>query len=140
MIRIRQRATSAKQQDIPDTPVAWRQLFAYLLPYKLRLIVAFIALVASTALSLVFPAVVSDVIDSVFENTDLALLDSITLLLLLVFLLRSIATFVQNYNLNFVGERIVVDIRQELYAHLQTLSIKFFIERRVGELISRHLG
>ena len=76
-------------------------------------------------------------VDSVFEDADLALLDSITLILLVVFLVRSVAAFVQNYNLNYVGERIVVDIRQELYAHLQFLSIKFYTDRRVGELVSR---
>ena len=122
---------------MPDTPVSWRRLIAYLGAYKLRLLIALLGVIASSALSLVFPAVIRDVVDSVFAEADLPLLDSITLLLLLVFLLRSLASFVQNYNLNFVGEKLVVDIRQELYAHLQSLSISFFISRRVGELISR---
>lgn len=137
MLRIRGRAKTANDREVPETSVSSLQLIAYLRPYKLRLLVALLGLVGSTALSLVFPAVIRDVVDSVFENADRALLDSITLLLLLVFLFRSLATFVQNYNLNYIGEKIVVDIRQELYAHLQTLSIKFFLDRRVGELISR---
>ena len=115
----------------------WRRMIGYLFPYKLRLLLAVIGLIFSAALSLVFPAVIQNVVDSVFTDADLGLLDAITLALLLVFAFRSVASFVQNYNLNFVGERIVVDIRQELYAHLQSLSIKFFTERRVGELISR---
>ena len=112
-------------------------MIGYLSPYKLRLLLAVIGLIFSAALSLVFPAVIQNVVDSVFTDADLGLLDAITLALLLVFAFRSVAEFVQNYNLNFVGERIVVDIRQELYAHLQSLSLKFFTERRVGELISR---
>ncbi len=115
----------------------WRRMIGYLFPYKLRLLLAVIGLIFSAALSLVFPAVIQNVVDSVFTDADLGLLDAITLALLLVFAFRSVASFVQNYNLNFVGERIVVDIRQELYAHLQSLSIKFFTDRRVGELISR---
>ena len=94
-------------------------------------------LAIASALSLVFPAVIQRVIDSVFTDADIALLDTITLALLAVFILRSLASFVQNYNLNYVGEKIVVDIRCQLYAHFQTLSIGYFNNKRVGELISR---
>ncbi len=127
----------ADQRDIPVTRMQWRRLLSYLRAYKLRLLVAAIGLTLASALSLVFPAVIQRVIDSVFIDADTALLDAITLALLAVFVLRSLASFLQNYNLNYVGERIVVDMRCELYAHLQTLSIRYYADRRVGELISR---
>ncbi len=137
MIRIRRGAPDHEAREVPDTPMQWRRVLAYLSPYKLRLFVAIIGVTLSASLSLVFPAVISSVVDSVFEEANLGLLDEITLLLLLVFLVRSLAAFVESYNLNYVGERIVVDIRQELYAHLQSLSIRFYSDRRVGELVSR---
>ena len=127
----------ADRRDSPATRMQWRRLLTYLRNYKLRLLLAFIGLVFASALSLVFPAVIQRVIDSVFEEADGALLDAITLALLAVFVFRSLASFLQNYNLNYVGERIVVDMRCELYAHLQTLSIRYYADRRVGELISR---
>ncbi len=122
---------------MPATPMQWRRLLSYLAAYKLRLLLATIGLCFASALSLVFPAVIQRVIDSVFTDADIGLLDTITLALMAVFILRSLASFVQNYNLNYVGEKIVVDIRCELYAHFQTLSIKYYNNRRVGELISR---
>ncbi len=125
------------RRDIPVAKMQWRRLIAYLRAYKLRLLLAAIGLMLASALSLVFPAVIQRVIDSVFEDADSALLDTITLALLAVFVLRSLASFAQNYNLNYVGERIVVDMRCQLYAHLQTLSIRYYADRRVGELISR---
>ena len=128
---------STDQRDIPATKMQWRRLLGYLQKYKLRLLLATIGLTLASALSLVFPAVIQSVIDSVLTDADFALLDRITLALLAVFVFRSLASFLQNYNLNYVGERIVVDIRCELYAHLQTLSIRFYTDRRVGELISR---
>ena len=137
MIQIRRNEPAANYRETPDIQVQWRRVLAYLSPYKLRLFLAIIGVTLSAGLSLVFPAVIQSVVDSVFEDADLALLDSITLILLVVFVVRSVAAFVQNYNLNYVGERIVVDIRQELYAHLQFLSIKFYTDRRVGELVSR---
>ena len=112
-------------------------MLGYLSPYRLRLSLAIIGLLFSAGLSLVFPAVIRNVVDSVFTDADLALLDTITFMLLAVFFFRSLAAFVQNYNLNYVGEKIVVDIRQELYARLLALSLQFYTDRRVGELISR---
>lgn len=112
-------------------------MLAYLSPYRWRLSLAFVALILSAGLSLVFPAVIQSVVDSVLQERNLQLLDAITALLLFVFVLRSFTSFVETYNLNYVGERIVVDLRQALYAHLQHLSLGFFVERRVGELVSR---
>jgi subfamily B ATP-binding cassette protein MsbA len=133
------RAAGSKpdEREVPNMPLNWRRMIAYLAPYKARLALALVAVVASAGLSLVFPVVIQGVLDSVLEQGDLPLLDSITFFLLVVFLARSLTSLVETYHLNYIGERIVVDIRQQLYAHLQTLSLQFFIDRRVGELISR---
>ncbi|MCU0511986.1 MAG: ABC transporter transmembrane domain-containing protein [Anaerolineae bacterium] len=133
------RAAGSKpdEREVPNMPLNWRRMIAYLAPYKARLALALLAVVASAGLSLVFPVVIQGVLDSVLEQGDLPLLDSITFFLLVVFLARSLTSLVETYHLNYIGERIVVDIRQQLYAHLQTLSLQFFIDRRVGELISR---
>ncbi len=137
-MRFRARVGGGKRKrDVPATRMQWRRLLAYLLAHKLRLLLSAIGLIFASALSLVFPAVIQQVIDSVFSDADVALLDAITLALLLVFVFRSLASFLQNYTLNYVGERIVLQMRSELYAHLQTLSIRFYADRRVGELISR---
>ena len=131
------RSPGGEKRDVPVAPMQWRRLLSYLSAYKLRLLLSTIGLIFAAALSLVFPAVIQRVIDSVFTDADIALLDTITLALLAVFIFRSLASFVQNYNLNYVGEKIVVDLRCQLYAHFQTLSIKYYNDRRVGELISR---
>lgn len=123
--------------EVPEGPVQWRRMLGYLRPYWGRLALALIGLVIGAGLSLVFPAVISNVVDSVLVAGDLELLNQITIALLLVFLLRSVTSFIERYNLNFVGEKIVVDLRTQLFDHLQTLSLGFFIQRRVGELVSR---
>jgi subfamily B ATP-binding cassette protein MsbA len=126
-----------EKAEVPDIPMNWRRLIGYLSPYKARMALAVVALVASAALSLVFPAVIGSVVDSVLRQGNTALLDQITLGLLAVFLLRSVTSLLENYNLNYIGERIVLDLRQQLYRHLQNLSLGFFANRRVGELVSR---
>jgi len=126
-----------RDREIPTGPVQWQRMIAYLSPYKLRLGIAFIALVFSAGLSLVFPAVIQNVVDSVLVNRDIQLLNQITVFLLGVFLVRSITTLIETYNINYVGEKVVMDVRNELYEQLQSLSIKFFTDQRVGELVSR---
>lgn len=133
----RRKAAEADVPEVPNAPLQWRRVLGYLSPYKMRLAIAMVALILSAGLSLVFPAVIQGVIDSVLEDRNWQLLDTITLGLLGVFLLYSFMSFVQTYLLNFIGERIVTDLRKQLYGHLQTLSLGFFIERRVGELVSR---
>ena len=138
MLRRRRRETKrGMEREVPTTPMQWRRLLAYLSSYKLRLLAATVGLVFAAALSLVFPAVLQQIIDSVFSEANVSQLDIITLALLGVFLLRSFASFVQTYNMNYVGEKIVVDMRCQLYAHLQSLSLRYYADRRVGELISR---
>ncbi|MBC7870292.1 MAG: ATP-binding cassette domain-containing protein, partial [Chitinophagaceae bacterium] len=123
--------------DTPQTPVQWRQMIAYLRPYLGKLLWALGATLVGAILSLVFPAVIQQVVDSVLDQRNYRLLDQITLFLIVVFMIRSISSFIEGYLLNYVGERVVVDIRRQLYAHLQQMSLFFFTERRTGELISR---
>lgn len=133
----RNRKKKTDDVEVPAGPVQWRRMLGYLRPYRSRLALALVGLVISSATSLVFPGVIQNVVDSVLEQRDFALLNNITLVLIGVFLLRSIAEFIENYHIAYIGERIVTDLRRELYSHLQTLSIAFFTERRVGELVSR---
>jgi ATP-binding cassette, subfamily B, bacterial MsbA len=137
MFRARRRAASREEREVPDVPVQLTRLLGYLRPYIGRMIIAIIALLVSSGLSLVFPSVMIGVVDSVLVSGNMQLLDQITIALLLVFLLRSFTSLVETYQINFIGERLVVDIREEVFRHLQSMSMGFFAQRRVGELVSR---
>ncbi|MDQ7036172.1 MAG: ABC transporter transmembrane domain-containing protein [Anaerolineae bacterium] len=138
-----QAKTNKDKREVPDVTLRWGRVIAYLRPYIRRLMVALVALVGSAVLSLVFPAVIGGVgeipgvLSTVLEQQDTELLNTITAVLLAVFFIRSITSLVETYNLNYIGERIMVDVRKQLYAHLHTQSLHFFTERRVGELVSR---
>lgn len=113
------------------------RLFSYLKPYRGRMVIAIIALLVSSALNLVFPWVIQNVVDSVLVNSDRGELNRITAVLIFTFLVRAVFTYIQNYSLTYTGERIVTDLRQQVYAHIHSLSLRFFALRRTGELISR---
>jgi subfamily B ATP-binding cassette protein MsbA len=131
---------ASTSSDTPRTPPSLteiRRLLSYLRPYRGYMVIAVIALLGGAVVGLVFPWIMQNLVDTVLAQGNLGELNRITVILIAVFVLRSAFYYVQNYYLAFAGERIVVDLRQAVYTHLQALSLRFFSDRRVGELVSR---
>lgn len=128
---------SGEDRPTPDTPVNWRRLLGYLKPYRGRMALAIAALSVSSAMGLTFPLVIVQLLDSVLKEQNLAQLNWLTLALIGVFFVQASFSLVMSYTLNFVGENIVLDLRAQLYRHLQNLSLGFYANRRTGEIISR---
>lgn len=123
----------------------WR-LLAYLLPYKKELAIGTAGAVLTTAVSLV-PAYVSGyLIDEVvkpFQDGTLSMNEASTLAWILVgalaatYLLREFFVWLRLNKMSILGEKVARDLRDELYAHLQTLSMDFYSKKQTGSIISR---
>ena len=135
------RRGAPRTQDGPDTtpntPINWRRLLGYLGPHKGRMALVIGALAVSSVTGLAFPLVIVQLLGSVLDQKDMGVLTNFTGILLVLFLIQASFAFVQGYNLTYVGERIVLDLRTSVYKHLQFLSLDFYANRRVGELVSR---
>jgi subfamily B ATP-binding cassette protein MsbA len=125
------------KSEPPKTPINWRRLFSYLAPHRARLALAIFSLLFATGLGLIFPLVIADLLGAVLAQQGYEALNALTLTLIGLFFAQAFFTFVQNYNLAYIGERIVFRLRNQLYAHIQRLSLEFFVLRRVGEILSR---
>jgi len=117
--------------------VPWRRLFRYLRPHLVPFSVAIGGLLLGSGLALMVPLVVAGLVTSVISGGDAAGLDRLLGGLVILFLAQSLGGFVQSYLLGVVGERIVAQLRSELFARLVTLSLDFHGRSRVGELVSR---
>jgi ATP-binding cassette, subfamily B, bacterial MsbA len=115
----------------------FRRLLGYVRPYLKWMTVAFITLLFSVALGLILPLVVRSLVDSVLIDMDQGMLNLLAGGLLVVFLVQALFSFAHRLTIAFVGERVIADLRIELYAHLQRLSLKFYADRRTGEIVSR---
>ena len=113
------------------------RLLSYTKPYRVRLIVALISLLIAGGLGLAFPQVVGMLIDAAFVERDSHKLNQFALLLVGLFASQAGFSFLRTYLLSYTGERIVADVRTQLYNHLTELPVSFFANRRVGELTSR---
>ena len=117
--------------------VNWSRLFGYLKPYKGKMTLAILALLVSSGFGLAFPLVIVRLLNSVTQAKSFAPLNNLAFLLVGIFLLQAIFSFVQSYLLAYIGEHIVYDLRTSLYDHLQQLSLDFYSNRRVGDIISQ---
>jgi subfamily B ATP-binding cassette protein MsbA len=135
--RPRRDTTPAESKEDRPSIQETRRLLAYLKPYKKPMGIAIVALIFGAILGLVFPWILQNLVDAVFVQNNQQLLNQITLILIVTFLIRSVFYYFQVYFLSYVGERIVVDLRTQVYEHLHLMSLGFYSERRVGELVSR---
>ncbi len=113
-----------------------RRLLALLRPYRGRVALMFVALLIATAASLVPPYLAGRAIDAIVDG------DAGVLTFLLIAFLASAglgwaATYAQTYLVGWVGQRALQDLRRQIFAHLQKLSIGFYSRNRTGVLISR---
>jgi ABC-type multidrug transport system fused ATPase/permease subunit len=114
-----------------------RGVLALLRPYRVRVWIMLVALVAATAASLAPPYLAGRAIDDGIRHGDLSALDVIVLLFILSALINWGASYVQTYLVNWVGQRALQDLRMRIFSHLQKLSIGFYSRNKSGVLISR---
>lgn len=128
---------SKQEQNVPLTAVNWKRLVAYLRPYWKQMTLGIITLLISTGLGLVFPLVIMQLLNVVTQAETYTPLNILTAVLIGIFFFQATFTFVQSYMMAFVGEHIVYDLRTSLFEHLQFMSLDFYANRRVGEIVSR---
>jgi len=114
-----------------------RRLLGYAWPYRGRLLVALVCLTIGSGLGLLYPAYFGDVIDAAFKDKDVTALSQHSLTLVGIFAVQAVFVFFRHYMVSWVGERVVADLRVQLYRHLVTLSQTYFHQKRTGELLSR---
>jgi len=115
----------------------YRRLLAYLKPYVPRLAGAGALMIVLSATSGLLAFLVKPVMDDIFIARDVTKLHLIPVAIILIFLVKSLSDYGRYYLMADVGQRIILDIRNTLYGHIQTLSLKFFQQTPTGVLISR---
>lgn len=118
------------------------RLFSYVRPYRGRLTLGMVAVTVASLIALLFPLLIRDLLNSAFapgaDQVDArALLDRTALTLVGLVLVQAVFNYLRTYELGRVGEAVVADLRKQLFSHLMALPVRFFEERRTGEMTSR---
>lgn len=134
------RLGGGKSQPPPVTAAFLKRIGAYLLPYRLQMGLATAAIVLAACLD-VLPAVLTGrIIDEGFLGGDFQILLWLIAASFGVFLLSSLISVLQSHLNTWVGQSIIRDMRGQMYAHLQRMSMRFYTSSRQGEVLTRLTG
>lgn len=112
------------------------RILSYIKPYLPRLIAAAICTVLAAAGNLYVPWIIKDVIDKVLADKNAEMLNIIAAGIIIIFFIRGVCFYGQNYLMSYVGERVIIDIRSAVYKKLQRLSVSFYDKNKTGTIMS----
>ena len=112
-------------------------LAPYLLRYRGTIVLAVVALLTSATAMLAVPTAVRRMIDFGFSGTDSGLIDRYFMMLIAIGAVLAVASSARAYFVNWLGERVVADLRTEVFRHLSTLGPAFFERTHSAEVMSR---
>jgi ATP-binding cassette subfamily B multidrug efflux pump len=124
-------------EEAKNTGMTVRRLFGYLGPYRWRLPVVAALVLVTTAAGLVGPILVGVAIDRYIIPGDVAGLARTVMLALGIYVAGGAAQMVQGVLMVEIAQRLMADLRRELFAHIQTLSMVYHDRHKAGDLMSR---
>src|SRR5689334_24244911 len=113
------------------------RLMPYIANYRGRAFAALAALIVAALTTLIVPVAVRRMIDFGFSDKALQLIDSYFAVMIGVVAVLAVSSAMRYYLVTTLGERIVADLRSDVFAHLTQLSSSFFDTARTGEIVSR---
>ena len=120
-----------------DNKTVYRRLWKYVKPYSNRLVWASLFMIGVAIFTTASMWILKYVIDRIFIEKNTQMLLYISLALPVIFFLKGICAYGQGYLMSYIGQKLVVDLRNELYQHYQRLSMEFFENKRTGSIVSR---
>ncbi|HEY0224169.1 MAG TPA: ABC transporter transmembrane domain-containing protein, partial [Pseudolabrys sp.] len=128
-------AGAAATRSVKLRPLA--RLVPYVVRYRGRALAALGALVVASAATLIVPVAVRRMIDFGFSDQAVQLIDSYFAVMIAVAGVLAVSSALRYYLVTTLGERIVADLRGDVFAHLTRLSSAFFDSAKTGEIVSR---
>ena len=115
----------------------YARLIGYAKPYWRMFAVSAVGMVFYAATEPLFAAMMKPLLDGTFIDRDAEVVKSMPLILLGIFLVRGIAGFINTYCLQWVGRRVVADLRQEMFEHLLRSPSGYFDTQSTGQILAK---
>ncbi len=113
-----------------------RKVFPMLKPYRQLMLASLATLIIFNSIGITMPWMLKIAIDRVIPNADYMLFWVLCGSMLIIYSARCLLRYVSNYTMDYTAIRIIIDLRQKVFKHLQSLSLRFYEEYRTGKLIS----
>ena len=113
------------------------RLLGYIKPYWRVFALSVLSMVVAAATEPLLPALLKPMLDGTFVHKDETVVRLAPLLIVLIFLVRGVASFVATYAIGWVGNKLVMDLRDEMFRKLLALPTRFYDHHATGNLISK---
>lgn len=114
----------------------YKRLLMYIKPYLGRLGLAIICIIIAGGANLYLPWIIKDMIDKVLAEKDMAMLNIISVSIVVVFAVRGFFYYWQSYLVSYIGQRVVVDVREVMFKKFQRMPMAYFDKHQTGETMS----
>lgn len=114
----------------------YKRLLLFIKPYIPKLGAAVICIIMAAAANLYVPWIIKDIIDDVLANRDMVMLNTIAGGIIVVFFLRGLFYYGQTYLVSYIGQRVIIDVREVLYIKFQRLQLAYYEKRQTGTVMS----
>lgn len=115
---------------------SYKRLLFFVRPYLKRTAFSVVCMIIAASAYLVVPWLIQNVVDKVLMQKELRMLNAIVFAILGLFIIRGFASYGQSYNMAWIGERIIIDVRAKIFGHLQKLSMSYFDRNKTGVVMS----
>lgn len=113
------------------------RLLSYCKPCKIRLAAALACMILSSVFGIIPPWLIKNIVDDVLINKEASTLNLLAIGIITLYILKALFGYGHMYLMTWVGQKVVIDIRLELYDHTQRLSLAKLYSKRSGEFLSR---
>jgi len=134
---MRSMITAEEVKAKPLDTAMLKRIFGYAKPHLFSVGVLLACIVVTSLIGLIPPLLYRDLFDNVLPNRDFARLNLVALAMVGIPILSGLVNVVQRHFSAKAGEGIIHDLRQEMYNHLQRMSLRFFTNTKAGDIISR---
>lgn len=127
-----------RKQNKPEITVALlKRIFSYLRPYWKQLGLTLLAIVVSSVFGILPTLLTGRIIDDGLINRDLGMLVTLIIISLVVLVISNLIGVLESYLSIWMAANITGDLRNQMYRHLQRMSVRFFAASRQGDIITR---
>ena len=114
----------------------YTRLLAYMRPYVKKFGLAIVCIILASAANLYVPWIIKDMIDDVLADKNMTLLNAICIGIVVIFFLRGIFYFGQSYLVSYIGQKVIIDVREVMFRKFQRMPLAYYDRHQTGEIMS----
>jgi len=118
----------------------YQRILKYVKPYWIRILIASLCAIGVSGTTAAAAWLVQPALDKIFIQRNVQLLLMIPFVILIIYFIKGICNYYQSYLMRYVGNRVIMDMRNNLYSHIAVMPMQFYTEHSTGKLMSRLLN